>query len=113
MSQCRWAVRLRGRGLRGSQLTEDCLVLDGPLREAAIRERLPADLPQLRAGRRVLFVQHRTSVVPDLVTIADPQPWRTRRRDNVLAIRTPGEMRGVWCLKFGHLRGQTGLENCC
>lgn len=95
MSECRWTVRLRGRGLCGSQLAGRRLVLDGPLREAAVWEGLPPDLPQLGAGRGILFMQYGAGVVPDLVTIADPQPWRTCRRDNMLAIRTPGEMRGV------------------
>lgn len=60
-----------------------------------------------------MLVQHGSGVVPDLEAIADTQPGRTRRRDNVLAIRTPREMRGVWRLWFGHLRGQTSVGNSC
>lgn len=97
-----------GRGLCGPQLAGRRLVLDGALWEAAFRERLPADLPQLRPGGGVLFEQHGAGVVPDLVTVTDPQPGRTRRRDDVLAVRTPGEMCGVWRLRFGHLGRQTG-----
>lgn len=108
VSQRGWTVCLCGRGLTGS-----CLVLDGLLREDAVRKWLPADLPQLHTGRHILLVQHRAGVMPDLVTVVHPQPWRTRGCDNVLTIRTPREMCGVWFLRSGHLRGQRGLENCC
>ena len=52
VSERRWAVRLSGRGLSGSQLAGHRLVLDWPLREAAGGEGLPADLPELRPRRR-------------------------------------------------------------
>lgn len=106
MSQSRWAVGLCGRGLRASQLAGRRLVLDGPLGEAAVGERLPADLPQLGAGRHVTLVQHGAGVVPDLITVADTQPRGTRRRGDVLAIRAPGEVCGVWSLRFGYLSGE-------
>lgn len=103
MSQCGWPVRLCGRGLCGPQLAGCCLVLDWSLGEAAVGERLPAHLPQFRAGRHVPFLKHGASVVPDLITVTDPQPRRAGRRDDMLTIGTPGEMSGVWRLRFGHL----------
>lgn len=106
MSQCGRPVRLLGCSLRGSQLTGNSLVFDGLLQEASVGEWLPADLPQLGAGRRVLFVQHGAGVVPDLVAIADTQPWGTRGGDDVFSIGTPEEMRGVRRLRFGHLVGR-------
>jgi len=110
MSQRRWAVRLFGWSLRGTQLAGRRLVLDTPLWEAAVREGLPSDLPQLRAGRHVHFVQHGASVVPNLVAITDTQTRGTGRRNNVLAIRTPGEMCGVRSLRFGHLKKRSVLK---
>lgn len=104
MSQSRWAVCLCGCGLCGPQLARRRLVLDGSLRKAAVWEGLPADLPQLRPSGRILFVQHGAGVVPDLVSVANPQPRGAGRRDDVFTVWTPGEMCGVYSLKLGHLR---------
>lgn len=104
VSQRGGAVGLRGRCLRGPQLAGRRLVLHGPLREAAFGERLPANLPQLRASGDVPLVQHRASVVPDLKTVTDPQPRGTGGCNHVLPVWTPSEMCGVWSLRLGHLR---------
>lgn len=103
VSECRGAVGLCGRGLCRPQLAGRRLVPDGPPGEAALGRRLPADLPQLAAGLRLLLVQHRAGVVPDLKPVVHSQPGRARRRDNVLAVRTPREVGGVRRLRFGHL----------
>lgn len=112
VSEGRWAVGLCGGGLRGPQLAGSCLVLDGSLRERAVGEWLPANLPQLRTGRHIPFVQHGAGVVPDLVAVTDPKSRRTGGRDHMLPIRAPGEMCGVWSLRLRHLRQQRGKAHC-
>lgn len=104
MPQCGGTVRLRGGGLGGAQLARRRLVPDGPLRKGTVQERLPADVPKLRALCNIVLLQNRACVVPDLISVTDPQPRGAGRRDNVLAVGTPGEKRGVWSLRRGHLQ---------
>lgn len=107
MSEGGGAVGLRGGGLCGAELAGRRLVLDGALGEAALGERLPAHLPQLRPLRRLPPQQHGAGVVPDLVAVADAEPRGAGRRDDVLAVGTPGEVGGVRSLGFGDLRRKT------
>lgn len=51
--------------------------------------------------------------MPDLVAVTDTESRRTGRRDDMLAVRRPGEMCGVWSLRFGHLRGQRDRVRLC
>lgn len=103
MSQCRWAICLCGRSLRTTKVTRCSLIFNGSLGKGSFRKWLPLNLPQLRVGRYFPLVKHRAGVVPDFVTITDSQPRRTGCCDNMLAIWTPGEVGGVWSLRFRYL----------